>query len=278
MMKKLISFILIALFATSVFAGVGYTLEEISDGMESQEFVAYLQPVYSVVDGKITEAEVLSRWNHEGKIVSPGAYIPEVEKSALMKDFDLYMLGLVCSYIKEIEKNTGIAVPLAVNFSRYTLSQPGIVEEITAITEAFGVEPSLIGIEITESFDLTSRKKAAAALTALKKKGFVTYIDDYGAGYTKLSDLKLFDPDILKLDKSFLPKDERLTEVSAEAMCKITKRAHKAGMIVICEGVETENQLDLLKKCGVDWVQGYLKSKPLPLKDFINKLKTGNKR
>lgn len=278
-MKKFLTFLFIAFFAAPVFSkSAEYTLEDISDGLVAKEFTAYLQPVYSVYEGKITEAEVLSRWNKGGKIIPPGAYIPVLEKSELIKDFDLYMLALACSYVKQIEKSSGMAVPLAVNFSRYTLSQPGIVEEMSDISEAFGVDRSLIGIEITESFDLTSRKEAAAALAALKKKGFVTYIDDYGAGYTKLSDLKLFAPDILKLDKSFLPKDERLAEVSAESICKITKRAHKAGMIVICEGVETENQLDLLKKCGVDWVQGYLKSKPLPLKDFINKLKTDNKR
>lgn len=276
-MKKIVV-LLLSVFLISPLIAAEYTLKDISAALAAKELTAYLQPVYSVYEGKITEAEVLSRWNKDGKIISPGAYIPLLEKSELIKDFDLYMLELACSYVKEIEKNAAIAVPLAVNFSRYTLSRPGIEEEISGICEAFGVDTSLIGIEITESFDLTSRKEAASALSALKKKGFVTYIDDYGAGYTKFSDLKLFSPDILKLDKSFLPKDERLAEGSLQSICQITKRAHKAGMIVICEGVETEGQLALLEKCGVDWVQGYLKSKPLPLEDFIKKLKTDNKR
>lgn len=268
-----------AFFASPAFVNCAeYSLEDISAGLAAEEFTAYLQPVYSVFEGKITEAEVLSRWNKGGKIISPGAYIPALEKSSHIKDFDLYMLVLACSYVKEIEQKAGFAVPLAVNFSRYTLSRPGIAEEMAAVCEAYGADASLIGIEITESFDLKSRKAVSAAAAALKSKGFVIYIDDYGAGYTKLSDLKLFAPDILKLDKSFLPASELLFEASSKQICKITERAHKDGLIVISEGVETQSQLALLKECGVDWVQGYLFSKPLPLKDFINKLKTDNKR
>ena len=265
MNNKFVKLALVFIFAAfPVFAqNPSFTQEQISQGMKKGEFIAYFQPVYSLYNGKIKEAETLSRWYKDGKIINPGDYIPIVEKGPLMKDFDLYMLSLACETVKKIKSKGITPVALGVNFSRSTLSLEGIAEEINSVVESSGIDRSLIGIEITETFDLPSRKNLIKNVRALKEMGFLVYIDDYGSGFNKLSDIYKLRPNILKLDKSLLPANAFFENAVKTQICKLTKTAHGLGMKVICEGVESSEQIRLLKDCGVDEGQGYFFSKQI---------------
>lgn len=269
--KSFIVFLAVLVLPGILFA---YGEEDIRKAISAGEIKAYVQPIKDLNSGKIISAEALSRWIKDGATVKPGEYIPNIENTPFMTEFDLYMLKAVARFAKNGSNSAGFP-HIEVNLSRNTLAVPDIAKDIIDTVFAEGADFSFIGIEVTETYNAEEMAVIAANVKALKNAGFKIYLDDYGAGYSKKSDIKKLNPDMIKLDRSFVPKTE--ADILPNNPCKyvdpIVKYAAKREISVLVEGIETQTQVDWALSCGINMGQGYFLGKPMPTKDFLKLLK-----
>ncbi len=269
-LKSCIVFVAVLALPYALFA---YGEAEVRTAMKNGEFTAYMQPIKDLQTKEILSAEALSRWIKDGKTISPGEYIPNIENTSFMTEFDLYMIKLVASFVG---KNSDISnfPPIEVNLSRNTLAEPGISEDIIDLVLSERAAPALIGIEVTETYNSEEMDIVSANVKNLKKAGFRIYLDDYGAGYSKKSDIKQINPDIIKLDRSFVPKtiEDILPSKPCKYVAPIIKTAAKKDIKILVEGIETQDQIDWALSCSIRVGQGYFLGKPMPEKDFLKLL------
>ncbi|MGN0906135.1 MAG: EAL domain-containing protein [Bullifex sp.] len=246
--------------------------KEISDSfafaMESRQFVVWYQPKVDSLTGLTMGAEALVRWNKDGVIMTPSRFIPVFEKNGYIRALDMYVLGEVCSQLRTSFARGEKVVPVSVNLSRRHFSEHGIADEIESIRKNHGIPSSLIEIEITESIFL-DRKTIQIVRDELEKLhdyGFRCSLDDFGAGYSSLGLLTDFAIDSLKIDKSFM--DGIFSEKTRLVVRSIINLASSLSIDVVAEGVETCEQLEILKELGGRTVQGYVYSQPLCYDDW----------
>ena len=234
------------------------------------EFKAYFQPKFSLENGKLCGAEALARWNNKGKIVSPAAFIPRLEKDGTICRLDFEILRQVCIQIAKWLKAGKEPVRVSVNFSRWHLQNNHFVEDIKGVLDEYGVPTKYIEVELTETMNDEEYERMSRVVTQFREKGITTSIDDFGTGFSSLNLLKKLDVDVLKLDKSFLdeignPKEGKKDRILIQ---NIINLARDFDMQVIAEGVETTVQRDFLIEARCHMAQGYLYAKPLPLEEF----------
>ncbi len=246
--------------------------KEIADAfpyaMDSREFIVYYQPKIDSLTGRAEGAEALVRWNRNGKIITPSEFIPVFEKNGYIIDLDMYVLGEVCSQLRTAFAKGQNVVPVAVNLSRRHFAKNGVADEIEAIRKSSAIPASLIEIEITESIFL-DRKTIQIVRDELEKLhdyGFCCALDDFGSGYSSLGLLTDFEIDCLKIDKSFM--DGIFSEKTRMVVSSIINLASSLSIDVVAEGVETGEQLEILKELGGRTVQGFVYSKPLPYPEW----------
>jgi EAL domain-containing protein (putative c-di-GMP-specific phosphodiesterase class I) len=237
------------------------------------QFLLYYQ---AQVDGKghIVGAEALVRWQHpERGLVFPNDFISLAEETGLILPLGHWVLEAACAQLAVWKNQTDKAhLTLAVNVSVQELRQPDFVDQVLAVLERTGVDPSRVKLEITESQLLDKVEDTIEKMTALKSCGINFALDDFGTGYSSLSYLKRLPLEKLKIDRSFVR--DVLTDPNDAAIAKtIVVLAQQLGMEVIAEGVETEEQRSFLAQNGCHAYQGYLFSRPLPLGDFEDLLK-----
>ncbi|MGN0739864.1 MAG: EAL domain-containing protein [Treponema sp.] len=243
--------------------------QRILDSMEhallNEEFCVYYQPKHESVTGKIAGAEALVRWIHpEYGFMSPGQFIPLFEKNGFITKLDSFVLLQVCKDIKKWE-NCGIPlVPISVNISRRDCLEPDWIDRQLEIIDSFGINHSLIHMEVTESLYAESMDVIIEQIKKIKDNGFLIEMDDFGSGYSSLGTLATFPLDVIKLDISFV-KHIEINEIVIE---NIIKMVHRLGFITVAEGAETEEQFKTLRSLGCDLIQGYCFSKPLPRPSF----------
>lgn len=244
--------------------------ETILRAFENYEFVPFLQFIVDAKTEKVVRAEALSRWDRGEKgIVAPGNYIWVMEENGLIGRHDLYMFDLVCKQL-EAWKGTALSdVPISCNFTRITLSERGIIEKIKAICEKYDFDRSNVCIEITEEAIEKNVENALSNIEECKKLGFRIALDDLGRGYTSLSNLCDYPIDIVKIDRDILLKAD--TERGRALLEGIIELAHKLGLKVVCEGIETEEQRAFVIKAGCDYIQGFYYFRPMP-KEECDKL------
>ncbi len=236
---------------------------DLRKALEQNEFVLYYQPKLDLTNETIVGFESLMRWNHSSRgLVSPLDFIPLAEKTGLIIPMGEWALRTACAQMKAW-LDMGFQIQnTAVNLSACQFSQPNLVEMIGKIIAETGINPENLELEITESVLLDNAESATAQLKQLNDLGIKLSIDDFGTGYSSLSYLNSFPLDNLKIDRAFVK--DITCEKDAPLAKAIVSMAKALGLKTIAEGIETEEQKQVLRSIGADIMQGYLFSKPLP--------------
>jgi diguanylate cyclase (GGDEF)-like protein len=231
--------------------------------MDRDEFTLHFQPQVSTVSGEIMGAEALLRWHNPvlGQ-VPPDVFISLAEDIGVIHKIGEWVLENACRQV--CEWNQGLEAPLrvAVNISPLQFRDHALVDRVRRVLDKTGLAPELLEIELTEGVLLDDNREKDAMLGKLKGLGITLTMDDFGTGYSSLSYLRSFPFDVLKIDRSFIcdimvdPADAQLTQ-------SIITMAHILNLQVVAEGVETEEQLQFLRKQGCDLVQGYYTGRPV---------------
>lgn len=251
-----------------VVAGVESALRE--DRIE-----LFLQPKCNIRTGKIVGAEALARWRHpERGIVAPGEFIPLIERNGLVRSLDLRVWEKTAAWIRGLIDEGVQPVPVSVNVSRADIYLVDVAAELHALVERYGIEPSLIEVEITESAYSERPDRIVAAFDELAERGFTVLMDDFGSGYSSLNMLKDINVDVLKIDMRFLDRDDRR---SKDIMESVIRMARWLDLPVIAEGVETREQVNFLSDVGCSYAQGYYYARPMEAAAFEALLTDGSK-
>lgn len=239
--------------------------EMIPTAMDQKEFKPFYQPKVDARDRKLCGAEALVRWEHEGEVIPPQNFVPILEQDESICRFDFYMLDYVCSDLHDwLQK--GLNPPtISVNFSRKNLGNAMLADEIFDVVRKYDVAPNLIQIEITETLDEYPLEDLKRVVEALESYGISTAIDDFGTGSSSINLIKEVPFDVLKIDKSFI---DTVSEKDRKILGHIIAMAQEVGASVITEGVENEEQLNVLMGLDCTKIQGYYFDKPLPKEEF----------
>lgn len=243
--------------------------QEITHGIEEQQFEPYLQPIVSLPEQKVMGFEALIRWVHPVRgIVPPFEFIPVAERTHVVWDLDMLMLRKACRIAPRLQAAMGDAsgrkVYISVNLSGAHFHSDGIVAQIGGILRETGVDPAQIVLEITESALVGDPMAAGKILQDIKKLGVRLALDDFGTGYSSLGYLHRFPFDLLKIDRSFV-QDLHNNRKSMDIIRAIVSLSKTFSLQIVGEGVENGNEILALSGLGCDYGQGYLFSKPVPV-------------
>ena len=235
--------------------------------LERKEFLLYYQPQIDVRTGTIVGMEALIRWQHPVRgLVSPADFIPLAEETGLIIPIGAWVLQTACAQNKAWQAAGLTPIPVSVNLSSRQFRQRDLVEAITEAVDTSGLEPGHLVLEITESVIMQEQEASSAMLRQLTTKGLRLAMDDFGTGYSSLGNLKRLPIYAIKIDRSFVmdittdPDDAAITKA-------VIAMGHNLNLKVIAEGVETEEQLAFLYERGCHTIQGYLISRPMPVKE-----------
>ncbi len=238
--------------------------KEIRNGFEQNEFVLYFQPQLNLLTNRLEGFEALVRWLHpERGLLQPGNFLPDIESLNLFSELDSYVLERACQAIARWQQQYKRKVTVAVNITAVEFQDPLLIENIQALLFKYEIPAHCLELEITENIVITEIDTAMNTIVVLQNMGIKVSIDDFGTGYSSLAYLRKLPIDKIKIDRSFIEEvasnDSDLTIVKS-----MVELSHGLGKRVLAEGVETEEQLRLLRNIGCDAVQGYFISKPLP--------------
>lgn len=237
----------------------------IQNEIDKNNFFLEYQPIIDAKTEKIIGAEVLSRLNSETEgILTPYHFLSAVNNVGLNGKFDYYIFEKNCKWISSDSKTRSKYV-YTINFSRYTLCDPNLAENIINIVEKYDIDYSCIAVEILEDRDLNEEEKSIMIknLARLKEKGILILLDDFGKGYTSFGDLTDFDISIVKIDKAIT--QNATTDAGFVILKNIIKTAHDLGFKTLCEGIETEEHKKTVVSAGCDILQGYHFYRPMPV-------------
>lgn len=254
---------------TEVFLHEKDVLAKYKSALARGEFVAYYQPKVNIQTRELCGAEALCRWiKQDGTIEPPMNFIPVLEHNGKILELDYFIFEKVCEDIKKWLETGFKPVRISSNFSALHLNDPAFVENILKIKNKYNIDGKYLEIEFTESSGCTNINRLQEVSTALKKEGLHISIDDFGTGFSSLSMVQDFCADIVKLDKSFLYRAIDGSEKDKTFMTDIVHMMRNQGQTVLCEGVETIEQLNFLEDIGCNFVQGFYFDAPLPLLKF----------
>ena len=227
------------------------------------------QPIVDLKTKTLKKAEALIRWNHPEKgLIGPAAFIPVAEETGVICDIGSWVIEQSLKDLIGWKKTYSTSIQMSINLSPAQLMSTD--ERYDSWLQLIGSNDLCGGdivLEITEGMMLQGDSQISNRLLQYRDKDIQVAIDDFGTGHSSLSYLKKFDIDFLKIDKSFIDNLHKGT--SEESICEaIVSMAHKLGLMVIAEGIETEEQLSLLIDMGCDYGQGYLFSRPLDKEEF----------
>lgn len=233
-----------------------------------EEFVIYYQPRADARTGELTGMEALIRWRHpERGLLSPVEFISVAEQTGLIVPIGEYVVRKVCAQLAAWRAQNLPVKPVSVNVSALQLKGEGLRQTLITSLESHQLSPRLIAFELTESSMLGEDGVAQSELRQLREMGIELEIDDFGTGYSSLSKLQSLDIDVLKIDQSFVQRLGK--DAQASTLCEtMVSVGRSLGISVVAEGVETEQQLQLLQRMGCDQIQGYLISTPVPAEEI----------
>lgn len=246
---------------------------DIKKALKNGEMVMYYQPRVDAHTHRIISAEALIRWNHpEWGHISPNEFLGIAEENGLIIDIDNWVIQDVCRQIREW-KDAGLSlVPVSVNIAAGHLSQKDWPNTVAKFIEEAGIEPQDIELEITENSLLNNERTAQSAIELFQKLGIKIALDDFGKGYSSLMYLTQYHFDILKIDRAFI-QNMQDSERDLFIAKSIIYLAEGLKIRAVAEGVETMDQLEILKKENCCEIQGYLFSRPVPVSEFEQQLK-----
>lgn len=236
--------------------------QSLREAIEKQQLSLVYQPQVNVNTGKIFGVEALSRWYHpQLKHIPPVDFIATAERIGMIKPLTEWVLRTACSQLVAWKKQGFYSLCMAINISPSLFLDQGFVLLVQRLLDEVGIAPSELELEVTESVVQTDPRNLSI-FQDLKKLGVLLAIDDFGTGYSSFASLKHLKADFLKIDKYFI--DDMLVDNKALTLVSsMIEMGHKLGYGIIAEGVETLEQLEMLKRLGCNTVQGYLLSEPI---------------
>lgn len=244
-------------------------MPEICSAMDNGEFTFYLQPKCILQTGKIIGSEALVRWiSPEKGFISPGQFIPLLEKNGFINKLDVYIWDKVCQTIRRWLDEGRTALPISINVSRADIYSMDVVRILKGMIEKYNISTEYIEIEITESAYVENGSVIKDTEKAFKNAGFKILIDDFGSGYSSLNMLKDIDADVLKLDMKFLDLNPENNDKGVSIITAVLDMARQLDIPAIAEGIETDEQLKLLEILGCEYAQGYYYYRPMPISDY----------
>ncbi len=245
------------------------------EALKDEEFLVYYQPKVTLKNYRLNGAEALCRWKHDGEMILPYRFIPVLEQSHLICDLDFYVLERVCRDIARWQAEGKNLVRISVNLSRVHLGEMNLVERVAEIVDRYKVPHEYIELELTETTIDVDFRELKQIVIAFRTLGFSVAVDDFGVGYSSLNLIREMPWKVLKIDKSFLPDGSEDSDENTQkkVMLKhIIGMAQNLGLECIAEGVETTEQVTILKENNCYHAQGYLFDKPLPVEEFEDRL------
>jgi len=240
----------------------------LSEALRNREYALTYQPYYHLSTRKVVGAEALLKWNNnEFGIVSPAKFIPMLEETGMIIDVGTWALKTACRQIKQWNGNGVARVPIAVNLSPSQFLHEYLVETVESSIRESGIDPRHLTLEITESVFMKNQDYAISILRRLKELGVSISIDDFGTGYSSLSYLKKFPVDYVKIDQSFV-KDVAQDPDTTALVSAIIQMTHSLNLKTIAEGIETEEQWNILRLLKCDMAQGYFFSRAVSPEDL----------
>ena len=246
-----------------------FTLEEILQAIREKQIEPFLQPKVELRTGRLIGAEALARWIHpEQGVIGPYAFIPLLEQSGNIEELTFLMLEKTVR-ASLLLQDKGHALAISVNLSLSSLGDTTLAERITQLVRESGVDPHHIILEVTESAAMTNIAHALENLARLRMYGFSLSIDDYGTGFSSMQQLTRVPFSELKIDRSFVSDcvTNRSSRVIVESSIDM---ARKLCVKSVAEGVETQEEWDMLKSINCDVVQGYFIAKPMDIAAFLD--------
>jgi len=244
-------------------------LEEIQKALKNEEFTFYVQPQCDIATGKIVGGECLVRWIHPEKgLISPGVFIPVLEKNGFITSLDRYVWRKVCEWLRSLIDRGFQPMPVSINVSRidiYSMDVPGF---LFGLLEEFQLSSDLLKVEITESTYVENNDKVIRTVKQLRDAKLWVMMDDFGSGYSSLNMLRTVAVDVLKLDMRFLDIKEQDEERGIGILESVVNMARQMQLPIIVEGVENQKQESFLLKMGCRYSQGYYYYRPMPVHEF----------
>ena len=250
---------------------------DLRKALELNEFRVHYQPLVSLTTGKIVAFEALSRWQRPQGIVMPGEFIAVADEIGLILPMNRQLLHDACLQLRRWHELFPSDPPLAigVNVTAKQFAQPDLASQIGEILRQTDTDPACVDLEITENIAMADVERSAVVLSQLKALGVHLSIDDFGTGYSSLSRLQRFPVDTLKIDRTFVSEMDRDRD-TGEIVRVIAMLARNLGLKVVAEGIERQEQMEMLRDLGCETGQGYLFSKPVSA-DAIEQLMTSRR-
>ncbi len=246
----------------------------IHGALENNEFCAYVQPKYDIASKSLIGGELLVRWMSPSKgFLEPAAFIPSFEKNGFIYQIDCFMLEQACKSIRRYLDSDIYVIPFSVNLSRVTLAHPDFLSKVQEIVERYYIPHHYLEFEITESIFSENYALMIDVLTKLKSLDFIINMDDFGTGYSSLTLLRDLPIDVIKLDHDFLSRSATNDKNAVSILRSIIEMAHTLDIRVVSEGIETVEQLDMLRSINCEIGQGFLFAKPMPIEDYDKMIK-----
>jgi EAL domain-containing protein (putative c-di-GMP-specific phosphodiesterase class I) len=237
--------------------------------VERGELCLQYQPMVDLASRSVTGAEALVRWNHpEFGMLGPDKFIPLADETGLIIEIGEWVLYQACKQAKAWHDLGLKDLTISVNVSAVQLGQPQLLNHVAGVLNRTGLNPACLELEITESVLMQDAESSINMLRALKDMGIKISVDDFGTGYSSLSYLKRFPIDVLKIDRSFT-RDIVMDPDNSAIVSAITALARSLNLSVLAEGVESADQLDVLRREKCDRVQGYYFGRPLDPEAFL---------
>lgn len=242
------------------------------ESLENEEFHVYYQPKVDLKTYSLHGAEALCRWIKNGEMIPPYRFIPTLEQSKSICVLDFYMLEHTCRDIRRWLDEGRPAVTVSVNLSRRHLGDMDLLEHIISCIDKYNVPHQYIQIELTETTTDVDFSELKKIVEGLREAGISTAVDDFGIGYSSLNLIKELPWNVLKIDKSFLPAEDDANSQKYAMLKHIIALVQDIGLQAIVEGVETADQVQLLKENNCFLAQGFYFDKPLPVAEFEKRL------
>ncbi|MBR1764974.1 MAG: GGDEF domain-containing protein [Ruminococcus sp.] len=245
------------------------------EALNKEEFRVFYQPKIDITTGELIGAEALCRWFHEDKLIPPMDFIPILEQGLDICKLDFYMLDHVCRDIRRWLDEGRRVVRVSVNLSRKHMMDIDLLEHIMEIVNRNNVPHEFIEVELTETTTDVEFRDLKRVVSGLQQQGISTSVDDFGMGYSSLNLIKEVPWNVLKIDRSFLPVEEDDDSSTRSVMFKyVVAMAKELGLECIAEGVETMEQVNVLRDNNCELAQGFFFDRPLPTEEFEKRLTT----
>ena len=248
-----------------------YLLDHIDQAIEEGEIQVYYQPVVRSLTGELTSLEALVRWKSKRYgFLSPGLFIPLLEEHSLCYKVDRFIIEKSAFLMAERRKNGEPLLPISVNISRTDLAAEDFPSFLEETVRKYSLPKNLFAVEITESATVKDPALLKDSIDSFHQKGFSVWMDDFGSGYSSLNALHSYHFDVIKFDLVFLRNLEESSEIILSSCVDMAKKLH---IHTLAEGAESLEQVEFLKRIGVEKIQGYYYSKPLPYPELVEKIR-----